>query len=79
MSIKLEKVVQTFYEGLEEGKLLGRKCPKCGNVEYMPAMHVGIMRRSGMKSAERPGCIPLYCLQPFFQTGIQAVRKICVR
>ena len=36
MSIKLEKVVQTFYEGLEEGKLLGRKCPKCGNVEFPP-------------------------------------------
>lgn len=36
MSIKLEKVVQTFYEGLEEGKLLGRKCPNCGNVEFPP-------------------------------------------
>ena len=36
MSIKLEKVVQKFYEGLEEGKFLGRKCPKCGNVEFPP-------------------------------------------
>lgn len=36
MSIILEKVVQTFYEGLEEGKLLGRKCPNCGNVEFPP-------------------------------------------
>ena len=34
MSIQLEKVVQTFYEGLEEGKILGRKCPLCGNVVY---------------------------------------------
>lgn len=36
MSIKLEKVVQKFYDGLEEGKLLGRKCPKCGAVEFPP-------------------------------------------
>ena len=36
MSIKLEKVVQTFYEALEEGKILGRKCPACGNVEFPP-------------------------------------------
>lgn len=36
MSIKLEKVVQKFYDGLEEGKFLGRKCPKCGAVEFPP-------------------------------------------
>ena len=32
MAIKLEKVVEKFYLGLEEGKILGRKCPKCGNL-----------------------------------------------
>lgn len=36
MAIKLEKVVETFYLGLEEGKILGRKCPQCGNVEFPP-------------------------------------------
>ena len=36
MAIKLEKVVEKFYLGLEEGKILGRKCPKCGNVEFPP-------------------------------------------
>lgn len=36
MSIKLEKVVEKFYQGLEEGKLLGRKCPDCGAVEFPP-------------------------------------------
>ena len=34
MAIKLEKVVQTFYENLEEGKITGRKCLKCGAVEF---------------------------------------------
>ena len=29
MAIKLEKVVQTFYENLEGGKITGRKCLKC--------------------------------------------------
>lgn len=36
MAIKLEKVVEAFYQGLEEGKILGRKCPKCGAVEFPP-------------------------------------------
>lgn len=36
MAIKLEKVVETFYQGLEDGKILGRKCPKCGAVEFPP-------------------------------------------
>lgn len=36
MAIKLEKVVRTFYENLEEGKILARKCPACGAVEYPP-------------------------------------------
>ena len=36
MSIKLEKVVEQFYQNLEEGKIMGRKCPKCGHVEFPP-------------------------------------------
>ena len=36
MSVKLEKVVEKFYEGLEEGKFLGRKCNECGAVEFPP-------------------------------------------
>ena len=36
MAIKLEKVVEKFYLSLEEGKMMGRKCPKCGNVEFPP-------------------------------------------
>ena len=36
MSIELEKVVEKFYQGLEEGKILGKKCTKCGAVEFPP-------------------------------------------
>lgn len=36
MSVKLEKVVEKFYEGLEDGKFLGRKCKECGAVEFPP-------------------------------------------
>ena len=34
--IKLDKVVEQFYEFLEEGKIMGRKCPVCGAVEFPP-------------------------------------------
>ena len=36
MGVKLEKLVRTYYETLEKGKVLGRKCPVCGNVEWPP-------------------------------------------
>ena len=36
MAIRLEKVVEKFYTSLEVGKILGRKCPDCGNVEFPP-------------------------------------------
>ena len=36
MSIKLEKVVEKFYQNLEEGKITGRKCCSCGAVEFPP-------------------------------------------
>ena len=36
MAIKLEKIVEKFYLSLEEGKIMGRKCPKCGHVEFPP-------------------------------------------
>ena len=36
MGVKLERLVKTYYEKLEEGIVLGRKCPKCGNIEWPP-------------------------------------------
>lgn len=36
MSIKLEKVVERFYLNLEESKITGRKCLKCGALEFPP-------------------------------------------
>ena len=36
MAVKIEKIVETFYEALEDGKILGRKCPECGAVEFPP-------------------------------------------
>ena len=36
MAVKLERIVKTFYDNLEEGKIMGRKCPDCGAVEFPP-------------------------------------------
>jgi len=33
---KVERIVKPFYDALEEGKVLARKCTKCGHVEYPP-------------------------------------------
>jgi hypothetical protein len=34
--IKCERIVKTFYDALEEGKILGRKCTACSHVEFPP-------------------------------------------
>ena len=33
MAIKLEKVVEKFYQNLEEGKITGRKCFACSTFD----------------------------------------------
>ena len=36
MPIQCERIVKKFYDTLEEGRILGRKCTKCGHVEFPP-------------------------------------------
>lgn len=36
--MKMEMIVKRFYDGLEEGKLLGRRCKDCGTVEFPPVI-----------------------------------------
>lgn len=31
-----ELIVKTFYDNLEQGKILGRKCTRCGHVSFPP-------------------------------------------
>ena len=35
----MEPIVKKFYDGVAEGKLLGRKCTECGAIEFPP--HLG--------------------------------------
>lgn len=32
----LEPIVKTYYDALEEGRVLGRKCCRCGHIEFPP-------------------------------------------
>lgn len=32
----LKPIVKTYYDALEEGSILGRKCTKCGHIEFPP-------------------------------------------
>ncbi|MBQ1284835.1 MAG: hypothetical protein IIY19_00140 [Lachnospiraceae bacterium] len=36
MAIKMERIVQRYYEELENGKIMGRKCPACGAIQFPP-------------------------------------------
>ena len=36
--MKMESIVKKFYDGLDEGKILGRKCTRCGEVEFPPVL-----------------------------------------
>ena len=32
----LKPIIKTFYDALEEGTILGRKCQRCGHIEFPP-------------------------------------------
>lgn len=32
----VKRIVKTYYDALEEGKILGRRCEKCGHIEFPP-------------------------------------------
>lgn len=32
----MEPIVKKYYDGLEKGKILGRRCKKCGHIEFPP-------------------------------------------
>ena len=52
MAIKMERIVQRYYEELENGKIMGRKCPACGAIQFppeLPVLHVAILSRNGLK------------------------------
>ena len=34
--MKIEKIVEKFYEGLADHKIYARKCKECGAIEYPP-------------------------------------------
>lgn len=34
--VRLETAVRKYYEGLEQGKILGRRCKRCGHIEWPP-------------------------------------------
>jgi len=36
--MKLERIVKRFYDELENGKIMGRKCQACGAVEFPPVI-----------------------------------------
>jgi len=36
--IEMKPVVKKFYDSLEDGKLMGRKCTRCGAVEFPPVL-----------------------------------------
>ncbi len=39
---QMKPIVKTFYEGLDEGKFLARKCCECGAVEFPPHLACNI-------------------------------------
>lgn len=38
--VKLEKLVKPYYEALEKGKVLRRRCTSCGHIEWPPVLRL---------------------------------------
>lgn len=55
MGVKLEPIVKTFYENLEEGRITGRRCLECGAVEWPPVLVCNTCGCSDMEWMEISG------------------------
>jgi hypothetical protein len=59
-----QTVLKTYYDGLEEGKILGLKCPKCGNVEWPPVPTCNECGSTDMDWVEIQGKVTVESFQP---------------
>lgn len=62
--IKMEKIVERFYKGLEEGKILARKCTRCGAVEFPPLLMCNECGCQEMEWIELDGKAKAYDMMP---------------
>jgi hypothetical protein len=53
--MKLEMIVKRFYDSLEEGKIMGRKCQRCGAVEFPPVIACNTCSGTSMEWVEISG------------------------
>jgi hypothetical protein len=53
--MKLERIVKTFYDSLEEGKIMGRRCKRCGAVEFPPVLCCNSCSGTEMEWVEMSG------------------------
>jgi uncharacterized OB-fold protein len=60
MAVKLEKVVKTFYDNLEEGKITGKKCKCCGSVEFPPTYACNACGSTDLEWVEMSGKAQLH-------------------
>lgn len=53
--MKMEPIVQRFYNSLEEGKIEGRRCKECGALEFPPVICCNICSSTDMEWIEIDG------------------------
>jgi len=67
--MKLERIVKTFYDSLEEGKIMGRKLPALAERGVSPGDRLQLLLGTDMQWVEMSGngkmttsCCPASCL-----------------
>ncbi len=55
MGVKLERIVKTYYDKLDEGKIMGRKCKDCGALEWPPLLGCNTCGSTEMEWVEISG------------------------
>ena len=55
MGVKLERIVKPYYDALEEGKILARKCQDCGAIEWPPLLGCNTCGSTNMEWIEMSG------------------------
>ena len=69
--MNMEPIVNRFYTSLEEGKMMGRKCKRCGVVEFPPVIACNGCSCTDMEWVEISGKATMF---DFVLPGVMSTR-----
>ena len=71
-----EHIVEKFWNGLKEGKILARKCPECGANLPVEEGRLGVVHIDGIHKAEERLCVGHFTVAVSHRARVGGIPRI---